>query len=211
MFGKIKDRLNLISFYEKSGLCSQCYKKSQAEIKQKEEQEKSEKKFATIVLPLKKIKGKEIEFTICLSDGTPSYSWICNNLKDFNKQSGEILKKVKNMGYEYKVDEMDSLRLKSEFSEIKELWNKSDKDIEKEIKELEQKEKQQAMQEKIKQESKPIPECFDWMKEKHGEDYKYWNRTIYGNRGGYNYYIKSKKYPVTDEQYDQIMIFQKKN
>lgn len=57
---------------------------------------------------------------------------------------------------------------------------------------------------------KPNSNCFDFMKEKHGENYKNsWNGKIYGRRGDYNYYIKGINYSCTDEQRDAIIDYQK--
>ena len=58
--------------------------------------------------------------------------------------------------------------------------------------------------------TKPSPEgCFDFMVDKHGEDYyKKWNGKIYGRPGGYNYYVDGEKFSCTDAQRDAITKYQ---
>lgn len=51
--------------------------------------------------------------------------------------------------------------------------------------------------------------CYDFMKKKHGLiSFGTWNGKIYGSKGNKTYYINNQKYPISDEQAEEILEFE---
>lgn len=53
----------------------------------------------------------------------------------------------------------------------------------------------------------PADTCYDFMRERHGGDFRLWNEKIYGARDNFFYYLKGTKYTMTNEQRRAIKVY----
>lgn len=199
LVGKGDERRRKIAYFETSGMCKECYKKQMQEQAKEAAKEKTAKVDITT-------EYNEVVVTMILSGEHDAeqlkQAGYANNKKviraksqkELEKQLAPVMSEVKEMGYKYDFEHGRKL-LASMRDEMNAAWNKTDAEIE---------------SEKQKANSKPNDNCYDFMREKHGDDFQRWNKKIYGGKGYYNYYINGEKFSMSDEQCKAIVTYREK-
>ena len=198
-----RDKDSRRDWYERNVVCPECYKKQKQEedarapkelhgryqshlvfvIRAKGDIERNKEALANIGFKWhKNLESWELEFSLPFRTK--------EELKDGYEA---LLKRVEPLGYKpYKdkplagLPHYDLMHIKSDLEQYDEY-------------------------KKVKDQIPPPPAdtCYDFMRELHGDDFRSWNKKVYGKRGGYNYYIKGTNYPMSDEQRDAIEAYNK--
>lgn len=199
LFGKVAEREKKIEYFEKNGLCRECYKKKMEEAAKTEGLV-----FNASILP-----------RVASSDGSYLLNvWYSGDTKPFKDD-------IKAMGYKWgeletttdsvmsadrpslfwnKVVKADGVKTEVEaaqklgattFRVSQKFWNKVDCQIAARL-QKEWKEKHEKMAELQKPEPPSIIKGCKW------------NGTIYGQAGNYSIYLNGEKTSITDEEADEL-------
>ncbi len=205
LYGKRKDRESKAAWYEANVVCPDCYKK-QCREKEANAPKELYGNYRSPLVFVVTAKGdrdnnkdalKEIGFKWHSNFATESwsldYSIPFRSLEELKERYEALLKKVEPLGYKPYKDKPFAGLGAYDLS-----WIEAD---------LEQYNDYQ----KVKASIPPAPDdsCFDFMRERHGDDFRRWNGKIYGRAGGYNYYVNNVRYSLTDEQKDAIDAYRK--
>lgn len=200
LFGKNAERERKLAWYADNMVCPDCYKAQQQAAESKAEKVAVVKYYAASI-PLfsvvvygqtfeNKEKLKELGFVFAddyeegikglFSISKPKKAWQrmfqAKNETELFENIEKIVADVAELGYVFKnnsINLLDMGLLQTQWAKIAE--HKANKPA--------------------------YNGCFEFMKDRHGEDYhQKWNGKIYGHSGQYNYYIDNKKYNMTDEQ-----------